>query len=346
MVIRPHAGSAGTVQMASAAMPLGKRIDGLSLPEGPNHEGLWWQWQTLPGQGPQWVPIGKAQAPQVDLLGLDAGPQKPTEVVPLAAQRGSVPLCPQAKAGPPQAGPPAAWAKLPQSEPTPQRQHQPPPPPGPPPPKHQQPPLQEGPGQLQVHSFVEALEELQRQQNALNQQQSALQQQAVALQQAAMSQLPQQPRPQQQHPPMPQPQAAMQEPVPMQGGMQHPVPMQQAAVQQELGSTMQLPTVLPAPAMWAQGQGAANGTAAGASGSAFPYSATSVPASSSAHAAIGIAGASSGKGPSAPPRTPEVCAWQWPENFHKLQEELVGAQAFFHASVHNVGITLQNKADC
>ena len=92
-------------------MPLGERIDGPALPLFPNHEGYCWQWQTLPGQQPQWVPISKVQPlPQVDLLGLDAGPQKPTEVVPLAAQRGSVALCPQAKAGPPQAELPAAWA--------------------------------------------------------------------------------------------------------------------------------------------------------------------------------------------------------------------------------------------
>ena len=51
-------------------------------------------------------------------------------------------------------------------------------------------------------------------------------------------------------------------------------------------------------------------------------------------------------GPTAPPRTPEASSWQWPENFHKMKEELVEAQAFFHASVYLVGIALEHKADC
>ena len=159
--------SAATVQMPSAAMPLGDWTDDPQLPVFNSHEGYCQERQAIPGQQPHWVPISKVQAvPQVELLGLDAGAQKPTEVVPLAAQRWSVALCPQAKAGPPQAEPPAAWAKLPQSQPTAQAQHHPARPPGPPPPKHQQPPMQEGPGQAQIN-FVEAVAEWQRQQTAL-----------------------------------------------------------------------------------------------------------------------------------------------------------------------------------
>ena len=323
MVTRPHTVSIATAQMPSAAMPLGERIDDPTLPLFPNHEGYCWQWQTLPGQQPQWVPISKVQAvPQVDLLGLDAGAQKPTEVVPLAAQRGSLALCRLAKAWPPQAEPPAAW-------PTAQAQHPPARPPGPPPPKHQQPPMQEWPRQAQIN-FLEALAEWHRQQTALAQQQSALQEQAVALQQAAMLQLGQEPRPQQQQQPMPQQQAAVQEqqPMPMPYAMQQAVPMQQGAVHQPLGSTMPLPTVLAAQAVWPRGKGAATGTATG---------------SGSAHAYSGSAGAGSG---SAVPRTPEVCSWEWPEDFHKMREDMIEAQAFFHASVYLVGIALEHKADC
>ena len=191
--------------------------------------------------------------------------------------------------------------------------------------------MQEGPVQAEVLSqLCAALGQWQQQQAALSQQHAALQEQAVALQQAAMLQLGQEPRPQQQQQPMPQQQAAGQEqqPMPMPYAMQQAVPIQQGAVHQQPGSTMPLPTVLAAQAVWPPGQGAATGTATG---------------NGSAHAYSGSAGAGSG---SAVPRTPEVCSWQWPENFYKMKKEMIAAQAFFHDSVHQVGIAQQHKADC
>ena len=86
MVIRPQSGSTATEEMASAPMALGEWIDDPKLLVC-SHEGYRWQWQALPGQQPQWVPVSKVRpVPQVDAMAWDAGPQRPTVVLPLAAQ--------------------------------------------------------------------------------------------------------------------------------------------------------------------------------------------------------------------------------------------------------------------
>ena len=331
MVTRPHSDSAATEQMPSAPVVLGDWIDDPHLPVCNSHEGYCWQWQTVPGQQPAWVPVSKVQpVPQVGLLGLDVGPQKPRVILPVAAQREPVALCAQPKAGPPQAGPPAAWAgQVAQARAKPAPPQDPVPPQGPPPPKQQHPAVPEGPRQAQGYDFEGAMAQWQKQQSALAQQQNALQQQAMALHQAAMLRLEQAPRPQQQLEPMPQQQAAVQEhPMPMPCAVQQAVPMQQGAVQQQPGPIMPLPTVVAAQAVWPRGKGAATGTAT---------------TSGSAHAYSGSAGAGSG---SAVPRTPEVCSWEWPENFHEMIEDISKAHKFFHANEHDVAAAQQHKAEC
>ena len=184
-----------------------------------SHEGYRWQWQALPGQQPQWVPVSKVRpVPQVDAMAWDAGPQRPTVVLPLAAQpKASVAFCPP-KAGPPQPEPPGArLAQMAQPEPKPEPKQDPAPPPGPPP-QQQQPPVQHGPGPTEGHNFVAALGEWQRQETALREQQSALQQQARALQEAVLQQLREdvlRPQQQQQPQPMPEQHAGMQDQQPM-----------------------------------------------------------------------------------------------------------------------------------
>ena len=349
MVIRPQSGSTATEDMASAPMALGEWIDDPKLLVC-SHEGYRWQWQALPGQQPQWVPVSKVRpVPQVDAMAWDAGPQRPTVVLPLAAQpKASVALCPP-KAGPPQPEPPGArLAQMAQPEPKPEPKQDPAPPPGPPP-QQQQPPVQHGPGPTEGHNFVAALGEWQRQQTALREQQSALQQQARALQEAALQQLREdllRPQQQQQPQPMPEQHAGMQDqqPMAMPDGMHQAVPRQQAPIHQELGFTMPVRTVLAAPPMWPQGQGAGNATAAAPTGNAAADS--GIAASGTAGAASGSAAAGSGTAPSAAPRSTKSCQWNCPEKLNVMKGELSKAKAFFEASVDNATLPEQHKADC
>ena len=199
--------------------------------------------------------------------------------------------------------------------------------------------MQEGPAQAEVlRQLAAALGQWQQQQTALSQQQTALQAQAIALQ-AAMQQLQVKPRPQQQQQqPMPPEEAAMQ--MPMQYAMHQAVPLQQAGVQEQLRSTMPLPTGMGLQAMWSEDHGAASGNDAVASCSDAAYSGSAAAASGNAAAASGSAGATSGIGPTADP-----C--QWPEEeANELEGGVAQAQKFFNVSIQNLGITVEHKADC
>ena len=345
MVTKPRSGS---TQMPSAPLPLGVWIDDNTLPVCKNHAGYDWQWQTIPGEEPGWVPFKKVQppAPEVDLLGLHAAPEP----------RGPVAV---AVAAQPKARPqPEAPAPTPKFRPEPEKKC-PAPPPDPPPTQHPQ-PVQEGPALAQVCTqLVEALGMWQEQQTVLNQQQTELQQQALAWQQAALQQLREDARPQEQQQPQPMPKQhdGLQEQQPtwafaLPRALDQAVTQawHQAALQQQPGSTKPLPVVPVAQAMWSQGMGAASGSAAAVSGSGAAYS--GIAASDDAGAGSGRAGAASGSAaagrawaPPAAPRRTESCQWNCPEMHKVMQGELAKAKTFFHASVDSVADTEHHKAD-
>ena len=128
---------------------------------------------------------------------------------------------------------------------------------------------------------------------------------------------------------MPQQQVAMKEQQPMSTQVEKPLPLQQAVVQEQLGSTMPLPTGLGLQSMCSDGQGAGSGSGAAYSGSGAHYSGSGAAYSASAGAALGSAGEGSVIRPSVTPCHPERCPGQWPKLFNALKDDVVEALLYF-----------------
>ena len=148
-----------------ASLPCGQWVNDPSLPMLLDH-GLVYQWQSVRGQEPQWVPIRQIVEPpaaQAHRLDVCTAPQRPTEMLPVAPQpRGSV------------AAACTTVTTMPLSQPMPKRMPQSPsPPPSPTSRQQEQPqPVPERPGQPAVFKdLAEALGQWHQQQTALGQQQ-------------------------------------------------------------------------------------------------------------------------------------------------------------------------------
>ena len=144
---------------------------------------------------------------------------------------------------------------------------------------------------------------------------------------------------------MPPQQAVMQQQQPVAMhiyGVQQAVPLQQAAVPQQPGSTMPLPTGLGAQAMLYQGHGAASGNAAVASWSAAAASGSAAPTSGSARAASGSAAAASGR------QGPTADQWPsptWKRQCRRLKYKIATAQESANAIMEDLHTIVQAKAD-
>ena len=129
----------------------------------------------------------------------------------------------------------------------------------------------------------------------------------------------------------------------MQYGTPQAVPLQQAAVQQQLGSTMPLPTGLGVQAIWSQGHGAASGNAGVASRSADP-------GNGSVATPSGSAGAGSGtKRPTAEPWTSRRSERQRREILNKVDEvknDMAKSQESVNASMLDLDTAVHRKAHC
>ena len=310
-----------------ASLPCGQWVNDPNLPMLLDR-GLVYQWQSVRGQEPQWVPIpmpdpsSAAQAPRLNEM-LRVAPQPRGSVAAACTTSTAMPL----------------------SQPMPKRMPKSPsPPPSPTPRQQEQPqPVPERPGQPAVFKdLAEALGHWQQQQTALGQQQVTLQKQTLSLQHLAMKQIQEEQEQKRQklhH--MAQQQVAMKEQYPMATQLEKAVSLQQANVEEQVLPTVPLPGRLAA--LWSEGHDAGSGSAAASSGSGLADPGTGAAAGGMGGAASDRATGSSGKGPTA---APQKCPWQWTERFNKMKFEMVETLGFVKQCIHNVAILEGHKAHC